>query len=153
MNMAIEASTRSFIHGMQRKVFYCHQATFSIYSNARYKTNRILNMNEAYDYATILNENKDIGGPDSARKHIPPSLYDVFGFFFPNSYKVFHSAIVVDDTPKVMLAECDNRQCFVRIHSLEEVLLRFKEYYKEYDVSWYSKESINIGINLIWASR
>jgi hypothetical protein len=147
--MAIDASVGHFINGIQRRIIHCHQATFSIYSHAMYKTNRILDLDESYQCGLILNENKDIGGPYSAYKHIPPSLYDVFGFFPPNEYKVAHSAIVVDDSPNVLLAECDNMRCLIRIHPLEEVLLRLKKF----DVSWYSKESINVGIQLMLASR
>ena len=60
--MAINSSLRTFIDGMQGKILFCHQATFSILRHAKDGSNRKQAVNDSAKFADLLRRNRKNAG-------------------------------------------------------------------------------------------
>lgn len=121
--MAINAPLQTFIGSIQGKVAFCHHATLAILRCGKLGESSIPSGDKAAEFGASLAFNRSTFSQFDARASIPPHLYDVFGFFAPGPKgQIIHSAIVVDATPPVTLAECENLQGRVILTPLPEIL-------------------------------
>ena len=120
--MAIDVRLSAFITRIQGRIGFCHHATYTLFASSYRGEHQVKDGCQSAEFGALLQHHRKYGHEFDATNYIPPNLYDVFGFYVPGRDTIVHSAMVVDVTPPVQLAECDNLSGHVYIHTLQQVL-------------------------------
>jgi hypothetical protein len=119
--MAINASLKSLIDYCQGRVFFCHQVPLSILRFLKSGKKEVQPMNPSSGFSLLLAKTRDRAQLYDVKRAVPPNLYEVFGFFRSDD-QIWHSSIVVDTSPEVIVAECDNIFNTVSLNPLKKSL-------------------------------
>ncbi len=119
--MAINPSVKSLINRYRGEVFTCHQVPLTILRFLRSGKRELQDGVTSGGFARLMEQKRDAAKHYDVREAVPPNLYEVFGYF-QSSGQLWHSSIVVDTSPEVILAECDTRLCKISLNPLKKSL-------------------------------